>query len=88
VACMLHSGSEVIAMPNFLPARIDLKFRRSSHRDVFEHMEEWANSHGLRPPNDEARAGGFASDRTRRRDPSPASSRAPRGAGDKDGCIR
>ena len=47
-------------MPNFLPARIELKFRRPSHREVFEHMEEWANSHGLRPPDDETRAGGVA----------------------------
>ena len=26
-------------MPNFLPARIVLKFRRPSHREVFEHMK-------------------------------------------------
>lgn len=37
-------------MYKFSLAQFGLIFRRQSHRDVFEHLDEWANSPGLQPP--------------------------------------
>lgn len=37
-------------MFRFSRAILKLKFRRPSHRDVFEHRGEWADSRELQPP--------------------------------------